>query len=121
MASDNLETASPNKHLPSYSYPSNDYFQFDELTQVQVRIAGSIKSCLELTADPPTVIQGAVPHIMENTPESFFSDINKILKEASDLFHERLKEILPFVTCPHKPEGSMFAMVTICDEVTEGQ
>nr|GEU66556.1 tyrosine/nicotianamine aminotransferase, pyridoxal phosphate-dependent transferase [Tanacetum cinerariifolium] len=76
-------------------------------------IAGSIKSCLELTADPPTVIQGAVPHIMENTPESFFSDINKILKEASDLFHERLKEILPFVTSPHKPEGSMFAMVKI--------
>ncbi|PWA72763.1 tyrosine/nicotianamine aminotransferase, Pyridoxal phosphate-dependent transferase [Artemisia annua] len=75
-------------------------------------IAGSIKSCLELTADPPTVIQAAVPHILENTPESFFLNINKILKEASDLFYERLKDI-PFVTCPHKPEGSMFAMVKI--------
>ncbi|XP_023758254.1 nicotianamine aminotransferase 1 [Lactuca sativa] len=75
-------------------------------------ISSSIKSCLELTADPPTVIQAAVPHIMENTPESFFLNINKLLKEAADLFYERLKEI-PLLECPHKPEGSMFAMVKI--------
>lgn len=54
--------------------------------------------------------QGAVPHIMENTPDSFFLDINKLLKEAANLFYERLKEI-PLVDCPHKPEGSMFTMV----------
>ncbi|XP_071691328.1 nicotianamine aminotransferase 1-like [Rutidosis leptorrhynchoides] len=75
-------------------------------------IAASIKSCLDLTADPPTIIQGAVPHIMEKTPESFFLNINKLLKEAADLFYERLKDI-PFVSCPHKPEGSMFAMVKL--------
>lgn len=49
---------------------------------------------------------------MKNTPDSFFLNINKILKGASDMFYERLKEI-PFVACPHKPEGSMFAMVEI--------
>ncbi|KAL7589125.1 hypothetical protein Lser_V15G40552 [Lactuca serriola] len=75
-------------------------------------LAETIKSTLVIAADPPTVIQGAIPYIMKNTPDSFFLNINKILKGASDMFYERLKEI-PFVACPHKPEGSMFAMVKL--------
>ncbi|KAI3515480.1 hypothetical protein L1887_14376 [Cichorium endivia] len=75
-------------------------------------IVDCIKSCLVLTADPPTVIQGAIPRIMKSTPDSFFLNINKLLKEAADMFFERLKEI-PLVVCPHKPEGSMFALVKL--------
>nr|GEW04096.1 tyrosine/nicotianamine aminotransferase, pyridoxal phosphate-dependent transferase [Tanacetum cinerariifolium] len=75
-------------------------------------IADSIKSCLMIAGEPPTVIQGAVPHILENTPDSFFMNINKLLKESANMVFERLKEI-PLVTCPHKPEGSMFAMVKL--------
>ena len=56
--------------------------------------------------------QGAIPHVIENTSESFFLNINKLLKDAADLFYEGLKDI-PLLTCPHKPEGSMFAMVNI--------
>ncbi|KAI3736076.1 hypothetical protein L6452_15608 [Arctium lappa] len=78
----------------------------------QTGIAGSLTSCLTITADPPTVIQGAVPHIIENTPDSFFLNINKLLKEAADMVYKRLKEI-PLVSCPYKPEGSMFAMVKL--------
>ncbi|PWA39858.1 tyrosine/nicotianamine aminotransferase, Pyridoxal phosphate-dependent transferase [Artemisia annua] len=78
----------------------------------QTGIAGCLKSCLTITADPPTVIQGAIPHVIENTSESFFLNINKLLKDAADLFYERLKDI-PLLTCPHKPEGSMFAMVKL--------
>lgn len=78
----------------------------------QTGIAGSLTSCLTITADPPTVIQGAVSSIIENTSDSFFLNINKLLKEAADILYERLKEI-PFVACPYKPEGSMFAMVKL--------
>ncbi|KVI04282.1 Aminotransferase, class I/classII [Cynara cardunculus var. scolymus] len=47
-----------------------------------------------------------LPHIIENTPHSFFLNINKLLKEAADMLYKRLKEI-PLVSCPYKPEGSM--------------
>ncbi|GJV49574.1 tyrosine/nicotianamine aminotransferase, pyridoxal phosphate-dependent transferase [Tanacetum coccineum] len=82
------------------------------LISIPILIADSIKSCLMIAGEPPTVIQGAVPHILENTPDSFFMNINKLLKEGANMVFERLKEI-PFVTCPHKPEGSMFAMVKL--------
>ncbi|KAI3780619.1 hypothetical protein L2E82_10604 [Cichorium intybus] len=78
----------------------------------QTGIASSLTSCLTITADPPTVIQGAVPSIIANTPASFFLNINKILSEVADVLYEILKEI-PVVSCPHKPEGSMFAMVKL--------
>ncbi|KAK9049287.1 hypothetical protein SSX86_031745 [Deinandra increscens subsp. villosa] len=78
----------------------------------QTGVVASIKSCLTISADPPTVIQGAIPSVIKNTPKSFFLNINKLLKEASDLFYEKVKEI-PLVTCPHRPEGSMFAMVKL--------
>nr|XP_043622750.1 nicotianamine aminotransferase 1-like [Erigeron canadensis] len=78
----------------------------------QTGIGACLKSCLTISADPPTIIQGAIPSIIENTSKSFFLNINKLLKEAADLFYEALKEI-PLVTCPYKPEGSMFAMVKL--------
>ncbi|KAL7588413.1 hypothetical protein Lser_V15G40554 [Lactuca serriola] len=75
-------------------------------------IVSSLKSCLVISAEPPTVIQGAIPRILKSTPESFFVNINKLLKEAADMFYERLKEI-PLLVCPHKPEGSMFVLVQL--------
>ncbi|KAI3744924.1 hypothetical protein L1987_58022 [Smallanthus sonchifolius] len=78
----------------------------------QTGVAGSLKSCLTISADPPTVIQGAIPRVIKSTPTSFFLNTNKLLKESADLFFEKVKEI-PLVACPHKPEGSMFAMVKL--------
>ena len=54
--------------------------------------------------------QAAIPQIFEKTKEDFFLKIINIMREAADVFHEKTKEI-PCVTCPHKPDGSMFAMV----------
>jgi tyrosine aminotransferase len=54
--------------------------------------------------------QGAVPHILEKTSEDFFSKVIDILKEASYICYDRIKEN-PYITCPNKPEGSMFVMV----------
>lgn len=56
------------------------------------------------------MFQGAIPQILENTKEDFFSKIIYIIREAANLCYERIKEI-PCITCPYKPEGSMYTMV----------
>ncbi|XP_059659812.1 nicotianamine aminotransferase 1-like [Cornus florida] len=78
-----------------------------------------LKSYIYLTSDPATIIQGAVPRIIERTPEDFFSKIIGMIKEAADTCYDRLKEI-PCITCPHKPEGSMFVMVKLNLQLLEG-
>lgn len=54
--------------------------------------------------------QGALPEILERTKEDFFSKIVAILKDSASLSYAKVKEI-PCLTCPSKPEGSMFLMV----------
>ncbi|PWA90890.1 tyrosine/nicotianamine aminotransferase, Pyridoxal phosphate-dependent transferase [Artemisia annua] len=54
----------------------------------------------------------SIPQVLENTSGSFFLNMNKLLKDAEDLFFEGLKDI-PLLTCPRKPEGSMFAMLNL--------
>ncbi|KAK4593393.1 hypothetical protein RGQ29_017485 [Quercus rubra] len=67
---------------------------------------------LNLTSGPPTFIQGAVPQILEKTGEDFFSKVIVILREAAHICYDRIMEI-PCITCPNKPEGSMFVMVKL--------
>lgn len=55
-------------------------------------------------------LQAAIPQIIENTKEDFFLKIVEILRGAADICFDRLNEI-PCITCPSKPEGSMFVMV----------
>lgn len=75
-------------------------------------IIDCIKGYLNISSDPATFIQGAVPQILENTREEFFSKIINILREAADVCDKKLKEI-SCITCPSKPEGSMFVMVKL--------
>ncbi|KAF5732575.1 hypothetical protein HS088_TW17G00105 [Tripterygium wilfordii] len=75
-------------------------------------IVESIKGSLDLTADPVTFIQGAIPQILENTKVDFFSKIIGLLREGADTCWDKIKEI-PCITCPNKPEGSMFVMVKL--------
>ncbi|KAK9922549.1 hypothetical protein M0R45_031010 [Rubus argutus] len=75
-------------------------------------IIKSITDCLDVTADAPTFIQAAIPQIIENTKEDFFFNIVEILRGAADICFDRLNEI-PGITCPSKPEGSMFVMVKL--------
>lgn len=56
------------------------------------------------------MLQGAVPKILKEIPDDFYSKTVNLLKEAADVCFERLTEI-PCITCPYKPEGSMFTMV----------
>nr|AIV98133.1 tyrosine aminotransferase 2 [Scutellaria baicalensis] len=75
-------------------------------------IVESIKGFLNITSDPATFMQGAIPEILENTPSHFFEKIIGTLKETAEICYERTKEI-PYITCPSKPEGSMFVMVKL--------
>ncbi|XP_050248358.1 tyrosine aminotransferase-like [Quercus robur] len=75
-------------------------------------IVECITDCLNMTSDPPTFIQGAVPQILEKTGEDFFSKTINILREVAHICYERIQEI-PCITCPNKPEGSMFVMVKL--------
>ncbi|XVE66167.1 hypothetical protein DITRI_Ditri08aG0058600 [Diplodiscus trichospermus] len=84
----------------------------NDILKKSAGIAESIKRYLNISADPPTFIQGAIPQILQKTKAEFFSKIINICSQAADICYDRLKEI-PCVTCPHKPEGSMFVMVKL--------
>ncbi|XP_031255337.1 probable aminotransferase TAT2 [Pistacia vera] len=81
-------------------------------------IVDSIKDSLNISSDPATFIQGAVPQILENTKEDFFSKTLDILRETADICYDRIKEI-PCITCPNKPDGSMFLMVKLNTSLLE--
>lgn len=78
----------------------------------QSGVVESVKGFLNISSDPATFIQGAVPHILDMTQEDFFSKIIDVLRRDADICYEKLKQIL-CISCPHKPEGSMFVMVKL--------
>lgn len=75
-------------------------------------IAECLQNYLEYSANPATIVQGAVPHILEKTTKEFFSHINNVLKEAVDAFYSKVQEIPCFI-CPDKPEGAMSMMIKL--------
>ncbi|PSS16423.1 Tyrosine aminotransferase [Actinidia chinensis var. chinensis] len=75
-------------------------------------IVDCIKGFLNITSDPATFIQGALPQILGKTGDDFFSKIVNILREVADICYDRIEEI-PCITCPSKPEGSLFVMVKL--------
>ncbi|XP_077212481.1 nicotianamine aminotransferase 1-like [Tasmannia lanceolata] len=76
------------------------------------KIVDSIMSYLNISSDPATFIQGAIPQILENTKEDFFNKTIHVLRQTADICYEKIKEI-DCITCPHKPEGSMFVMAKL--------
>ncbi|KAG1334992.1 hypothetical protein COCNU_03G011110 [Cocos nucifera] len=56
--------------------------------------------------------KGAIPRILEFTKDDFFNKIIDVLRQTADMCYEKIKEI-KCITCPHKPEGSMFVMVKL--------
>ncbi|KAB1994107.1 hypothetical protein ES319_D13G076600v1 [Gossypium barbadense] len=75
-------------------------------------IVESITGFLNISTDPATFIQGAIPQILENTKDDFFLKVIVTLKEAADKCFDGIREV-PCLTCPKKPEGSMFVMVKL--------
>nr|XP_011466922.1 PREDICTED: tyrosine aminotransferase-like isoform X1 [Fragaria vesca subsp. vesca] len=82
-------------------------------------IVDSIKNYLDITCDPATFVQGAIPQIIKRTKESFFSNIIGIMREAVDMLYDMINEI-SCLTCPNKPEGSMVVLVKLDLSALEG-
>ncbi|XXG61433.1 hypothetical protein AAC387_Pa05g0052 [Persea americana] len=78
----------------------------------QTKIVNCIKNILNITSEPVTFIQAAVPDILWGTKEDFFNKTINILKQTSDICYNQIKEI-NCLTCFNKPVGSMFLMVKI--------
>lgn len=76
------------------------------------KIVQGIEHFLNISTDPATFIQGAIPHILQDTKDDFFDRILDLLREAADIMYDKLDKI-DCITCPHKPEGSMFVMVKL--------
>ncbi|CAN6706653.1 unnamed protein product [Malus baccata var. baccata] len=75
-------------------------------------IVETLNNYLDITTDPATFIQGAIPQMFERTKDVFFSNIIGLLREAAGLLYEMVKEI-PCLTCPNKPQGSMVVLVKL--------
>ncbi|OIT02593.1 PREDICTED: tyrosine aminotransferase-like [Nicotiana attenuata] len=75
-------------------------------------VIDSITGFLNISSDPATFIQGAIPQIIQNTEDDFFSKIVNMLRETAEICYDRIKDI-PCITCPSKPQGSMFVMVKL--------
>ncbi|GKU96387.1 hypothetical protein SLEP1_g9628 [Rubroshorea leprosula] len=85
----------------------------------QTGVVKSITSILNISQYPATFIQGAVPRIIENTKEDFFTKIIGMLREAADICCNTIDEI-PCISCPKKPEGGMFVVVKLNLTMMEG-
>ncbi|XP_020251957.1 probable aminotransferase TAT2 isoform X2 [Asparagus officinalis] len=85
----------------------------------ETKIAESIENFLNITVSPTTFIQGAFPHILENTRGRFSNKIIDVLRQTSDICYQKLEDI-DCITCPHKPDGSMFVMVKLNLSYLEG-
>ncbi|EOA16707.1 hypothetical protein CARUB_v10004908mg [Capsella rubella] len=72
----------------------------------------TLTSVLNMSTDAATFVQGAMPDIIGNTKEEFFSSKLEMVKKCAEFCYEELMKI-PCITCPCKPEGSMFTMVKL--------
>ncbi|GJM90981.1 hypothetical protein PR202_ga07313 [Eleusine coracana subsp. coracana] len=85
----------------------------------EAKVHQSLENYINITSDPATFIQGAVPQIIANTKEDYFKKIIDLLRNCADICYNKIKEIRG-ITCPHKPEGSMFVMVKLDLACLEG-
>ncbi|XP_025114868.1 tyrosine aminotransferase-like isoform X2 [Pomacea canaliculata] len=76
---------------------------------------GEVRSALvslsQRILGPNTLVQAALPDILEKTPESFYRDTIQYIQQNADLFYKRFKEI-PGLN-PIMPQGAMYMMVAI--------
>ncbi|KAL5730467.1 zinc-finger protein [Ranunculus cassubicifolius] len=78
----------------------------------KTKVLDNITGFLNISCDPATFIQGAIPHILQNTKADFFNKIIGLLRQSADICYDEIKDI-KCISCPHKPEGSMFVMVKL--------
>ncbi|OWM91067.1 hypothetical protein CDL15_Pgr023400 [Punica granatum] len=93
--------------------------EFKLARSVSFEVVESIKEFLTVASDPATFIQGAIPRMLENSTDDFFSRIIVLLKHTADMCYDRFEQI-PCIICSSKPEGSMFVMVKLNLSMLDG-
>ncbi|THG20760.1 hypothetical protein TEA_003834 [Camellia sinensis var. sinensis] len=94
------------KEIPCISCP------YKPVGSMAVMIVERLKKYFDILGGPSTFIQAAVPRILQQTEDVFFTKTINILKQTSDICCERIKEI-PCISCPYKPVGSMAVMMKL--------
>ncbi|CAJ1956615.1 unnamed protein product [Sphenostylis stenocarpa] len=82
-------------------------------------VVSKIIDYVEITANPSTIVQAAIPEILKKTTNDFHSKNLDIMREIAKIFYDGCKEI-PCLNCPQKPEGAMVVMVKINLSQLEG-
>ncbi|KAL7588040.1 hypothetical protein Lser_V15G40548 [Lactuca serriola] len=75
-------------------------------------IIESIKGYFHMSSNVPTFIQGALPDILGKREDHISSKNVNIIREAANSCYKEIIDI-PGLSCPSKPEGSIFIMVKL--------
>ncbi|XP_018481522.1 S-alkyl-thiohydroximate lyase SUR1-like [Raphanus sativus] len=85
-------------------------------------VVESIKEFLNISPDPSTILQFALPNILENTKKDFFEKKNLTFKQNVDMMFDALKEI-PCLVCPKKPESCTYLVtkldLSLLEDITD--
>ncbi|XP_057792498.1 nicotianamine aminotransferase 1-like [Salvia miltiorrhiza] len=82
-------------------------------------IVDSIKGFLNISSDPVTFIQAALPEILLKTPTDFYDKIVSMFRESAEKCY-KLSQQIPCISCPTKPQGCMFLMIKLNLSMLEG-
>ncbi|CAN6804675.1 unnamed protein product [Brassica oleracea] len=75
-------------------------------------VAQSIQQNLDITPDANTLVQNALPQILEKSNKEMFAKKNSILKQNVDLVCDKLMDI-PCVVCTKKPESCTYLLTKL--------
>lgn len=64
---------------------------------------------------PNTLVQGALPQILQDTPQSFFDHIIEVLSTNANIVYKKLSRVPGFKTL--KPYGAIYIMVGIDEKI----
>eukprot|EP01018_Ginkgo_biloba_P025804 Gb_40015 [translate_table: standard] len=78
----------------------------------ETQITEGIMKISNLTVDPSTIVQAALPQILEKTNRDFHRQTLKVLSHAAGICYNRIQKI-DVLCCQSKPQGGMFLMVKI--------
>jgi len=70
-----------------------------------------ITNLTQVILGPNSLIQGALPTILADTPESFYAEVSDTLKRHAEYLYEGLSQIETL--SPIKPGGAMYMMVKV--------
>lgn len=84
---------------------------YDKYDAFQSEVRQGLVAMSQQILGPNTLIQGAVPDILANTPQSYFENTVKVIQKNAEICHEalsRIPELKPVMPC-----GAMYMMVGV--------